>query len=119
MLDSRPTELIRVEELICDAKFDEALEMIEDFEVKNTSDQKYTLSVLILKGRIYEYMYQWKKSVDIGERVYKECQEIGDITLTIDALLLKGNPGVLRNLGNLEGSLQYVLEAEKIFKKVE
>ena len=119
MLDSRPEELIRVEELICEAKFDDALELIENFEVKRTSTQKNKLSALILKGRIYNYMYQRKKAVQIGERVYKESQEIGDTSLTIDALVLKAAPGVLKYLGRPEDALKYVLEAEKKFKKID
>ena len=70
MIDSKPAELVQVEELICEAKFDEALEMIEDFDGKSPSTQKNRLSALIIKGRIYKYMYQWKKAVEIGEQVY-------------------------------------------------
>ncbi len=119
MLDSNPAELIRVEELICEAKFDEALEILENFEVKRTITQKYLLSALILKGRIYYYMYQGKKAIQIGERVYKESQEMGDICLIIDALLLKADPNVLKDLGRGMDAVKYVLEAEKKFKKIE
>ncbi|MFX1532544.1 MAG: tetratricopeptide repeat protein [Promethearchaeota archaeon] len=117
MLDSKPSELIRVEELICEAKFDETLEMIEEFELKSHPTQKERLSVLIIKGRIYNYKYKWNKAVDIGEQVYKESQEIGDTTLIIDALLLKSNPQ--NPYINLDNSLKYVLEAEKKNKKID
>jgi len=110
MPDSRPEELIQAEQLIYEAKFNEAFEIIENFEKKGTPTEKDTLSALIMKGWIYNYKYQWKEANQIGERVYKESQKIGDLSLTIDALLLKGEPMFH---GKLDDALEYVLEAEK------
>ena len=43
MPDSRPEELIQAEQLIYEAKFAEAFEVIENFEEKGTSTQKDAL----------------------------------------------------------------------------
>ena len=53
MPNSRPEELIRVEQLIYKPKFNEALKIIENSEKKGTLTQKDTLSALIMKGLLF------------------------------------------------------------------
>jgi tetratricopeptide (TPR) repeat protein len=115
MLNSKPKELLRAEQLINKAKFKEALEIIENFERKEIITQKDALIALVLKGRIYYFKNQWKETRKLGEKVYKESQEIGDLPLTIDALLLKGEPW---SYEKLDDSFQYVLEAENKLNEI-
>ncbi|MHA2282399.1 MAG: tetratricopeptide repeat protein [Promethearchaeota archaeon] len=115
MSDSRPEELIKAANLMNRAKFDEALALIENFENKGASNQKNTLSALIMKGWIYNNKYQWEEAIVIGERVYKESQEIGDISLTIDALIMKA---LVWSVGKIDEAFEYVLEAEKILNQL-
>ena len=49
LIDSRPEDLIRVEELICEAKFDEAFEIIENFGLESSSTQKISYQHSFLK----------------------------------------------------------------------
>ena len=114
MSDSRPKELIRAEQLIYEANFNKALEIIENFENEGVLIHRDALSGLIMKGWIYKYKYQWKKTNQVGELVYKENQNIGDVSLTIDALLLKGEPWFHENI---DDALEYALEAENNYWK--
>jgi tetratricopeptide (TPR) repeat protein len=116
MTKQLPIELTHARELIDQAKFEEALDIIKNFEKQGSLTQKNALIANIMVGWIYNYKYQWEKAMQIGDRVYKESLEISDLSLSIDALLLKGALFPITyssNFGlNIDDVLQYVLEAE-------
>jgi tetratricopeptide (TPR) repeat protein len=117
MLQQLPEELDRARELMDQAKFEEALDIIKNFEKKGALTQKDASTANIMLGWIYNYMYQWKNAIQIGDRVYKEALEVGDLSLTIDTLLLKGAlfPSIISNIYGfqIKEILEYVLEAER------
>ena len=71
-----------------------------------------------MKGWIYRFRFQGKEAMQIGERVYKESQEIEDLYLTIDALLLRGQHLDDALEFKLDDVLEYVVEAEKILNEI-
>jgi tetratricopeptide (TPR) repeat protein len=111
MPDSRPEELIEAEKLIYKAKFDEALQLINEFEEKEALTPNDQLLVMLLKGRLYEYQRRPGKSVKIGEEAYQMSQKLGKVSETIDALLLKSLIVFFRSP---DDALEPILEAEKL-----
>ncbi|MHA2181474.1 MAG: tetratricopeptide repeat protein [Promethearchaeota archaeon] len=115
MFDSRPDELIRAEVLLYNAKVEEALKIVSKFEKRNDLTTKDQLSVLLLKGVIYNLKFQHKKAVEIGERAYPLSQELGLVSESIEALTLKAS---MVFLGKTDKSLALSLDAEKLLKSL-
>ncbi len=115
LLESKSDELIYAEQLMYKAKFEKALEILKSFEREKTNTPKDELSTLILKGRIYNYKEQYKKAVEFGELAYDLSQRMGDITSTIDGLLIKS---YIAFLGEQDKALDLILEAEKLLNSV-
>ena len=84
-----PEELLRAEQLMYNAKFEEALKIIENLEKKETLTPNDQLSTLSLKGRIYSYNEQYRDAVKIGGLLYELCQELGNKHESINALIFK------------------------------
>jgi tetratricopeptide (TPR) repeat protein len=112
MLDLRPEELIRAEELMYNGKVKEALEIVINFEKKVELTPKDQLSALLLKGNIYRLTAQLKEAVEIGERAYSMSQELGLVPETIEALFLKT---VMVFLGKPDEALDLISKAEELF----
>ncbi|KKN57294.1 hypothetical protein LCGC14_0563750 [marine sediment metagenome] len=110
MSDSRPKELLRVEQLINEVKFEEALKIIENFEIKEPLTSEDQLSMLLLKGRIYGYNNQFEDAVTIGEQAYLMSQKLELVSESIEALFLKSR---IMFVGRIDKALGFILEAEK------
>ncbi|MFW9819964.1 MAG: hypothetical protein ACFFE5_10170, partial [Candidatus Thorarchaeota archaeon] len=77
-------ELLNVERLMYQAKFEESLDNITDFEkLQNITPTDQLLS-LIYKGKIFCYQERYKEAVEIGEKAYELSQKYGGISLCID-----------------------------------
>ena len=107
-----PEELVRVEKLINQANLEEALEIIENFEKKETLTHEDQLATLLLKGRIYSYNDQYRDAVKIGEIAYKMSQKLGRLLESIDALVLRSY------IGDIDKALELILEAEKLLNSL-
>ena len=108
-----PEELVRAKQLMYNAKFEEALKIIENLEKKETLTPNDQLSTLSLKGRIYSYNEQYRNAVKIGGLLYELCQELGNLPKSIDALVLKSYTG------DTTIALKLILEAEKVLNSIE
>lgn len=108
-----PEELVRAEQLMYNAKFEEALKIIENLEKKKTLTPNDQLSTLSLKGRIYFYNEQYRDAVKIGGLLYELSQEFGSLPESIYALVLKSY------IGDTTIALKIILEAEKVFNSIE
>ena len=115
LLDSRPKELIHVEELIYEAKFDEVLEKIEKFEKKGNISTEDKLYLLIIKGWIYSYQAMYGNAIKFGERAYQISQKLKSLPESIDALLLKAT---MVFKGQIDKSLEITLEAESVLNSL-
>jgi len=108
--NSLPEELKQAVKLTYQARFDEALDTINNFEKTKTSTNEH-LSGLILKGKIYCYKEKYKKAVDIGKKVYQLSNRLGIPSRSIDALILKAHIGYF---GKLEEAFDCISEIETL-----
>jgi tetratricopeptide (TPR) repeat protein len=110
MIKLLPKELTRARELIDQAKFDEALEIIEKYEKEKSFTQEEQLSTLLIKGRLYLYKQRTRKALQTYEVAYQISQDLGLVPETIRALLGKAHIGFI---GNLDKALNYIDDAER------
>ena len=78
-----PKELAHARELMDQAKFGEALEIIENFENGESLLPEDQLSALLIKARIYRHTQQYEKGVKISERAYQMSQDLGLVSESI------------------------------------
>ncbi|MFX1376890.1 MAG: tetratricopeptide repeat protein [Promethearchaeota archaeon] len=109
----RPEEFSQAEELVYQAKFNEAVELINNLEKTETKDSIDQLQRILLQGKIHCYLGQYKKATDIGEIAYQLSQKLEPVIESVDALLLKAH---VIYLGNTEESSGLIKEAERIFE---
>ncbi|GAG57106.1 unnamed protein product, partial [marine sediment metagenome] len=108
-----PKELVHARELIDQAKFGEALEIIENFEnVENVESllPEDQLSVLLIKVSVYRYTHQYEKRLKISERAYQMSQDLGLVSESIEALIGKA---VIAFIGDFDKASTYVKDAER------
>ncbi|MHA2130384.1 MAG: tetratricopeptide repeat protein, partial [Promethearchaeota archaeon] len=113
--DSVPEELVYADQLIYQCKFKDALDIIINFEKRDSISYREQLMGLIIKGKLFGYKEQYKKAAEIGEVAYRLSQKIGDDSKTIDALILKAHIGYLRDV---EIALGFITKAEEIFNSI-
>ncbi|MFX0144039.1 MAG: tetratricopeptide repeat protein [Candidatus Hodarchaeota archaeon] len=104
-------ELKTAEQLMYQAKFDDALRKISNLETNITLDSEEHLSIMILKGKVYFYKEEYKKCLEIGELAYELSQKLGIASKSINALLLKA---IKMILGEKEQSFRHISEAETL-----
>ncbi|KKK95550.1 hypothetical protein LCGC14_2671700, partial [marine sediment metagenome] len=110
-----PKELAHARELMDQAKFGEALEIIENFESVKTITPDDQLSALLIKAWIYAYTQQFEKQIEISERAYKISQALGLMPESIEALIGKA---FIAFIGDLDKASTYVTEAERLLKSL-
>ncbi|MFX0008614.1 MAG: tetratricopeptide repeat protein, partial [Candidatus Hermodarchaeota archaeon] len=111
MSDLMDKEFNNVEQLINQAKFNEAFQLITILEKKIDENTNEHVELLILKGKLYSYQQKYKEAVELGERAYLLSTKIGISSKTIDALIIKA---YVLFLGKAENALQYISEAERL-----
>lgn len=82
-------KLERVNELINDGKFEEALQHIKDLEQKENLNSEETLRTLSYKGWIFYYLGYLENALKISEDLYQKSQEMNMTFYSLDALSLK------------------------------
>ncbi|MHA2131885.1 MAG: tetratricopeptide repeat protein, partial [Promethearchaeota archaeon] len=115
MLQQLPEELACVGELIDQAKLEEALEIIEEFENIESLSPEDQLSALLIKARIYAYTHQFQKNIDTSELAYQLSQKLGLTHETIQALIGKA---YVVFLGDLDNASKYISDAERKLKSL-
>lgn len=111
-----PEALRNAEKLMYKANFEEALELIKDFEKKDSTRLKDQLTGDIIKGMIYCYTEKYKQAVEIGELAYELSQQLQDVYHSIDALIIKAH---MVYLGNVESAFNTIVEAENLIGSIE
>jgi len=104
-------ELIHAEHLLYQAKFKGALKILTSLEKKVRTNTKQQISILILKGKIYGYQEQYRKSIEVGEKAYQLSQKGGIIPNAVDSLILKAYSIFF---GKIKPALQHISEAERL-----
>jgi len=105
-----PRELAHATELMDQAKFGEALEIIENLEIDESIQPEEKLSALLIKARIYHYTSQYENCVNISEFAYQMSQDLGLASESIEAIIEKAN---ITFIGDLDKASTYVLDAER------
>ncbi|MHA2288284.1 MAG: hypothetical protein ACXABG_05815, partial [Promethearchaeota archaeon] len=127
---SKPQELVRVEQLIDIAKFDEADQLIKKFEEKDG----YSLYDLVLcnlfKCKSFFGRGLHKDVVKLAEEMYKESLGLGKNILSVDFLLIMADASLnldITSLGELDSllgpgradkSYEIIQQAESLLKKL-
>jgi tetratricopeptide (TPR) repeat protein len=103
-------ELTHVRDLCDQAKFGEALEIIENLENSESLSQEDLLSALLIRGNVYVYNQAYEKAVNIFERAYQISQNLGLMLESAKALIGKAFIGFI---GDLDNASTYIIEAER------
>ncbi|MFW9874841.1 MAG: tetratricopeptide repeat protein [Candidatus Thorarchaeota archaeon] len=103
-------ELTHARELCVQAKFGEALEIIEKLENSEPLSQEDLLSALLIKGNIYVYNQVYEKAVNSFEHAYQISQSLGLVHESVKALIGKAFIGFI---GDLDNASTYIMDAEK------
>lgn len=110
MADSKSEKLKQVEQLIREAKLEQALDIVINYEKKSSLTDKESLSVYILKGRILSYT-SLRKAYEIGDIAYLQSKKLNDKVNSVEALLLKLS---LISALKMDVVLNFVIEAENL-----
>ncbi|MFX1326571.1 MAG: tetratricopeptide repeat protein [Promethearchaeota archaeon] len=108
-------ELLDVEQLIQQAKFKKALELIKILEKRKIDNSKDQLFLYVLKGKIFCYKEQYKQAIEVGETAYQLSQKLGSISKSIDSLLIIAHTAYL---GNIEQAYKHIKEASQLIKQI-
>ncbi|MHA1985968.1 MAG: tetratricopeptide repeat protein [Promethearchaeota archaeon] len=115
MPESFPKDLKFAENLRREGKFQEALQVINEIEKKETISPGGQLSLLIVKGRIFTLSQQWEESVKIGKLSYQLSQTLDKTIESITSLLFKANCVFL---GQFDKAMDHLLKAEKLLNSL-
>ncbi len=110
-----PKELVQARELMDQAKFDEALEIIEQFENSESLQAEDRLSASFLKQKIYNYNQQYGKSLEISDYAYQISQNLELEPESIRALIGKAS---IVFLGDFDKADAHIREAERRMKNI-
>ncbi|MHA2400796.1 MAG: tetratricopeptide repeat protein [Promethearchaeota archaeon] len=108
-------ELTHARELIEQAKLDEALEVVENFEQIKSISSEDQLSALLIKGHIYSYNQEFEKFVKNSERAFQMSQDLGLVSESVEALIGRA---FIAFQGDLEEASIYVSDAEKLLNSL-
>jgi len=111
-----PKELVYARELTDQAKFEEALEIIENFENVESLLPEDQLSALLIKARIYRYTHQYENRLKISEHAYQMSQDLGLVSESIEALIGKA---IIAFIGDFDKASTYVKDAERRLNSLE
>lgn len=106
-----PEELKHAEQLMYNAKYTDALAIIEDFEKTKNLTEIYYLSSLILKGNILIRMLKIEKALEVGEQAYRLSQKLENNIGIFNSLVLKS---FIQFLGQLDESYELIIQAEQV-----
>jgi len=113
MSNSRPEELIQADKLKSKGKYKEALNLVEEFEKKESLSPQEQLWALIEKGYIYTYLGWTKYCVDAGERALKLAQKHEMVLESIHARILMAH--TIYSVENFSGASK----ARRLLRKCE
>ncbi|MFW9895307.1 MAG: tetratricopeptide repeat protein, partial [Candidatus Thorarchaeota archaeon] len=103
-------ELVRAEQLIFEAKEEEALELITTFEKKEDLSPEDKLSSLILKG------WTVKNKERVGETAYKISRELGKHYESVEALILRASDNLWGS--QFDKAKEFIMEAENLYNSI-
>jgi tetratricopeptide (TPR) repeat protein len=87
----KPEELIRAKQLIDESKFDEAEQLVRNFEEKEGHTLYDIVLCHLLNCELLFWRSLWEDAVELAEQTYKESLGLGKNLLSVDILLIMAN----------------------------
>lgn len=115
-LDDKPEELIQVEQLVVEGKFEEAHELMDKFLERAESTLKDSLFCNLLKIDIMIQQGLYEDAINLANLTYNKGLEIKDKLLAFDALNLETR--VLLRLSKLDEVSNKIKEEESLLKVI-
>jgi len=109
-------EIFQVRELISQAKFNEALQLINAFEEKGDPNDQNQLLCYTLKSKIFFHQGKYEKVLLLAEKTYQKSISFGDDLLSLDALNLKAK--ALWLLDKLNNASDVIVECESLLNTI-
>jgi len=85
-LKNKPIELIQAQKLIDEARFEEAIQLMDVFKEKAKDSRQAQLSCNLLKGEILIEQGLYEDAIQLSGQIYIEALELGERLLAFDAL---------------------------------
>ena len=114
MSDLKNKELTHTEQLIEKGKFEEALQVIINYEKKVGLTNFDILSCYLLKGSVLNMLGRFREVLTLAKLAYQESQKLGKKLQTVDSLILKGRASWL--LGRADDALDAINQGETLLK---
>lgn len=114
MSDLKNKELTHAEQLIEKGKFEEALQVIINYEKKGGLTNFDLLSCHLLKGSVLNMLGRFREVLTLAKLAYQESQKLGKNLQTVDSLILKGRASWL--LGRADDALDAINQGETLLK---
>jgi len=112
--EDTPEELTLAEKLIDDAKVEEALQILRDFEENGERTLYDVVSCHLLKCELLRQRGLLENVIKLAEKTYNESLELGKNLLSVDALLLMA--GALLRLNRLDLAFDKIKQGEGLLK---
>ena len=114
MYYSKNKELAQAERLIEKGKFEEALQVIINYEKKGNLTNFDLLSCYLLKGSVLNMLGRFREVLSLAKLAYQESKKLGKKLQTVDSLILKGRASWL--LGRDDDALEVINQGETLLK---
>ncbi|MHA1916487.1 MAG: tetratricopeptide repeat protein [Promethearchaeota archaeon] len=113
MSDAMPKELKQAEKLMNNAKYADALKIIDNYHKNKDITEENYLTCLILKGYIFQRTLRFKKALKVGEQAYQLSKKLGTTLGIIDSLIIKSSS---QFLGRFQEGDDAIKQAEKLLE---
>lgn len=114
--EDRPEELIHAKYLVNNGKFDEALEVINNFEETGKHNLHEIVSCYLIKCELLYQQGLLEDLVNFAELTYNESLKLGKSLLTVDALYFKAL-GLIW-LYRIEDATEIIKQGEELLKLI-
>ncbi|MFX1312285.1 MAG: hypothetical protein ACFFHD_06700, partial [Promethearchaeota archaeon] len=89
MFEPTPKELTNVRQFIREAKFNEALKILEDFEIVKRNFPQDIVLIHLLKCVLFVEQALFKKASELAEKLYNESLGLENKIFSVDASLIR------------------------------
>lgn len=97
-----------------EGKYDEALRLLENFDVKESITDNILLSYYLLKSSLLNKIGSYKKSFKLAEKAYEKSQELKSNLQSIDALNIMANALIWQF--SLDNAFDLIVTSENLLK---
>jgi len=112
MSHSDPKELAQARQFIIEGKFEESLQLLNDFEERRNNSLHDIVSCHLIKCDLVQHQELFKKLVKLAEQTYKESLGLKKSILSVDALIFMAR-GLIHSL-NVKQAKMITKQAEEL-----